>query len=487
MAWRKLPLPARAWPSLEQHPDFYAGLVTTLETEHDYECEVEGELPPVDGTLYRIGPGRYDRGPDRKRMLLDGDGMVQALTLEGGRARFRNRYVRTAKLVAEETAGRFIYPTFSTHGSGPLRHNLGLTLANQANTPVIEWAGRVWAFHESQIPYELTSALDTLGEHPPDPTQPRLRYWAHWKLDATRGVLHLLAIEQGPRSVAHVVTLSASGQIVARHRLPLPRAVYFHDWFVTERHFAFLLHPAYISPAKLLQVLVARETFSEAVAWRPDKGSVLHVVPRDGSEALDIETPACWMWHAINAHDEGDGLICDFVGSDIGGNLGDDGSVLFQLMRGGTVSLPAEPFNTLRRYRVDLARRAVHAEVLDDSANFELPVVSATERGLPHTMAYMIQADPGEVFARSLCQLDARTGLRRAHRFAEGEVCSEPVMLDAIGGPRGTHLATQIYDSRTRCSHFAIFDESRFEQGPVALVRLTHHVPLSFHGYWRAR
>lgn len=176
MSWRKLPLPSSHWPALEDNPRPYAGLISTLETEHDYECEVDGELPPVNGVLYRVGPGRYDRGPDRKRMVLDGDGMVQTLTLRGGGAHYRNRYVRTVKHLAEERAGRFLYPTFSTHGSGPLAHNLGLTLANQANTTVIEWAGAVWAFDESQVPYALTPELETLGERAPDPERPRLRY-----------------------------------------------------------------------------------------------------------------------------------------------------------------------------------------------------------------------------------------------------------------------------------------------------------------------
>ncbi len=485
MSWRKLPLASSDWPALEENPNFYAGLVSTLETEHDYECEVEGELPPVDGVLYRVGPGRYDRGPDRKRMLLDGDGMVQALTLSGGRARFRNRYVRTRKLVAEERAGRFLFPTFSTHGSGPLRHNLGLTLANQANTTVLEWAGTVWAFDESQVPYALDRELETLGERAPDPDRPRLRYWAHWKLDASTGEVHLLAIEQGPRSVAHVVTLDASGRIAARRSAPLPRAVYFHDWFVTERHFAFLLHPAYVSLPTMLRVMVARETFSDAVAWRPERGAVLHLVPRDGSPARDVEAPPVWMWHAVNAYERDGEMVCDFIGSDIGGNLGDDGTVLFQLMRGEPVELPREPFNTLRRFRVDLEGGRLEAEVLDERFNFELPVISATERARPHSRAFMIQADPGEVFARSLYAYDARNGATMSYRFPTGEVCSEPVLLDAVGGDRGAYVATQVYDSRTRRSDFAIFTEAGLGAGPVARIRLRHHVPLSFHGFWQ--
>ena len=94
----------------------YAGLATTLSTEYDYAPHIEGQLPAaLQGTLYRNGPGRFDRGGLRKRMLLDGDGMLQAYQFRNGRVRFRTRFVRTTKYVAEEAAGRFLSRTWSTH------------------------------------------------------------------------------------------------------------------------------------------------------------------------------------------------------------------------------------------------------------------------------------------------------------------------------------------------------------------------------------
>jgi hypothetical protein len=134
------------WPPLAENSLPFAGLLTSLPEEHDYACEVEGQLDGLNGTLYRVGPGLYDRGADRKRMMLDGDGMVQALRFRGGQAHFRNRFVRTNKFVEEAAANRFLYPTFSCHGSGPWRNNLGLSLPNQANTTVLAWGGKLWAF-----------------------------------------------------------------------------------------------------------------------------------------------------------------------------------------------------------------------------------------------------------------------------------------------------------------------------------------------------
>jgi len=484
MAWRKLPLSAADWPALAHNRAPWAGLLSSLPDEMDYRCEIEGRLPALNGTLFRIGPGLYDRGPDRKRMMLDGDGMVQALDLTDGTARFRNRFVRTAKYIAEEKAGRYIYPTFSTHGSGPLRHNLGINIVNQANTTVIEWAGRIFAFDEGQRPYELDSRLETLGERSLDDKQMQLRYWAHWKLDAVHQRLHLLAMVAGPKPAAHVVSLDLKGEIAERQIIPLPRSVYIHDWFVTAGHFAFLLHPAFISLPRILKIATGRETFAHAIEWRPEKGSVLTIASRDGSETRNLEVDPCWMWHSINAFDEGPDVVMDFIGGEMGGGLGDEDSPLFEIMRGKEPVMPSDPINLPRRLRVRPGQKAVEEKILAEGANFELPCVSATERGRPYSQAYMIQADSGAIFAHALCELDGHTLATRSYDFGPHAFCSEPVICDALNGEAGHYLITQIYDSLSKRSHFAVMDRRDFMAGPVARIHLRHHVPLSFHGYW---
>lgn len=484
MSWRKLPLPAVDWPPPDHNPALHAGLLSSLPDEYEYDCEIEGQLPSLEGTLYRVGPGLYDRGPDRKRMMLDGDGMVQALSLARGRARYRNRFVRTTKLLAEQTANRFLYPTFSTHGSGPLRYNLGLDLANQANTTVIEWAGRVFAFDEGQIPYELDRNLGTIGERALDPAQPTLSYWAHWKLDAAHRRLHLLSLVPGPRPVALIVSLDRHGQVAERQTVPLPRSVYIHDWFVTETRFALLLHPAFISMPRLLEILIGRNTFANAIDWRPDQGSILTIVRRGGNECRNIDVTPVWMWHAINAFDNGADLIFDFIGGEVGGGLGDDNSPLFRVMRGVDPNMPAEAVNWPRRLRVRPDQDTPEELVLASDGNFELPCVSATERGRHYTQAYMIKAAPGEIFAHSLCELDEGTLTTRRYDFTSEEYCSEPVICDELDGNPGRYLLTQVYNGRDRRSYFALFDRRDFMAGPIAKLHLKHHVPLSFHGYW---
>ena len=77
---RQLPLAARVFPEAgASGAPPWRGFATSLTEEHDYEAEVEGELPPeLVGSLYRNGPGLFERGDLRKRSILDGDGMMHS-------------------------------------------------------------------------------------------------------------------------------------------------------------------------------------------------------------------------------------------------------------------------------------------------------------------------------------------------------------------------------------------------------------------------
>ena len=48
-------------------------------------------------------------------------------------------------------------------------------------------------------------------------------------------------------------------------------------------------------------------------------------------------------------------------------------------------------------------------------------------------------------------------------------------------------LLVEIHDGKERRSSLAVLDAGRITEGPVARVLFDHHVPISFHGYWKPR
>ncbi len=85
------------------------------------------------------------------------------------------------------------------------------------------------------------------------------------------------------------------------------------------------------------------------------------------------------------------------------------------------------------------------------------------------------------------------TGKTWSYDFGEDLYCGEPVFAPKPGfyySPDADNepgwLLTEVYDSRAKKSFLAILDVDRLQNGPIAIVHLQHHVPLSFHGYWHA-
>ena len=75
------------------------GLTTSISQEYNYEAKVEGKIPSeLGGTLYRNGPGLFQRAGVRKRCILDGDEMIQAFKIFDDRVYFQNKFIRADRI-----------------------------------------------------------------------------------------------------------------------------------------------------------------------------------------------------------------------------------------------------------------------------------------------------------------------------------------------------------------------------------------------------
>ncbi|MFM8966888.1 MAG: carotenoid oxygenase family protein, partial [Vulcanococcus sp.] len=126
-----------------------------------------GAIPPeLEGTLYRNGPGRFERGGHWVHHPFDGDGMITALRFCGGQAELSNRFVRTEGWLAEEQADRFLYRgVFGTQKpGGPVANAFDLRLKNIANTHVVRLGDQLLALWEAAEPHALDpDSLETRG------------------------------------------------------------------------------------------------------------------------------------------------------------------------------------------------------------------------------------------------------------------------------------------------------------------------------------
>src|SRR5215475_3905337 len=232
--------------SADKAPEWLTLLGRSEQGGRDDAPRVEGQVPvDLKGSLYRNGPGLFERGGVRKPHLLDGDGLVQRVSFRDGTVRYQNRFVATRKLAEEEAAGRYLYATWSKRAPGGIFGNLGGgTVLSQAGVTIYPSGGKLYAFDEVSPPYAIDPAtLESLGEAPLGRTDVTFSIKAHTKRDPVNGDWLLAGITHGRTMQLHAIVHAADGTLKAHQVIDSPRQVYLHDFFATESHFVFLLQP----------------------------------------------------------------------------------------------------------------------------------------------------------------------------------------------------------------------------------------------------
>jgi len=462
--------------------EWLSGLACSMSREHDYYPTIEGRLPAaLQGTLYRNGPGRFEFGGARKTHLLDGDGMIQAFDIHNGRVRYRNRFVRTEKFLAEERAGRLMLPTWTARAPGGVLRNIGNRIKSQAGVTTLVKNSRLLAFDEVGLPYGLDpQTLATIGLQQVGPPDVHPDYKAHTKTDPETGNWLVLGVENGARQRLHLVEHAADGTLLRHHRIDSPRQSYIHDWFATERYVLVLLHPLRVSMGRFLSGL---SSFTDSMRWEPGKGNLLVVIDRNAAaEPVTIETSACFMWHSLNAFEAGDSIIADFVGYDEPDHfMGEDAA--FRAIMYGRQGLQ-ECSGTVRRYVVKLRQKQIIEQVLSDE-NHEFPVLDPRKALHRHRFGYFTTGPPGTVFHNGLARLNVDTGQRDVATLGDCVHLGEPIFVpDREASDEQGWLLSVGLDGSSGRSFLGIFRSERLADGLLAKVLLEHPTPLSFHGWW---
>lgn len=447
---------------------FLSGNYAPVRSEDDFELEVVGELPAaLNGALYRTGPNPQfePRGPYH---WFTGDGMLHGFFLENGRARYRNRWVRTPKWQAENAAGRSLYGSFGQ----PADPEAPATDGGVANTNIVPHGGKLYALEEAHEPYEINPRTLETGAY----GQTGGRFTAHPKIDPVTGEMVWFAYSAGPAPLNNQIdygVTDATGRVLRRDRFDAPYASMIHDFMVTDRHVMFPVLPL---TASLERAMRGGAPF----AWDPSKGSFLGVMARNASvETIRwFEAPIAYVFHPMNAWEDGDLIHCDVMEY--------PHAPLFPNADGS--SNPDAPA-ILVRWTIDLAgaSNTINRTVLDDTPG-EFPRFDERRTGLSYRHGWFAAISPSSTLAAfdSIAHVDLATGGRTLARFEVGDTPGEPVFVprhaDAAEGDG--FILTVVHRASGNRSDLAVFEAQDIAAGPIALVKVPRRVPFGFHGNW---
>jgi carotenoid cleavage dioxygenase-like enzyme len=467
------PSPGAPPPVDAAHDPHLSGLFEPVIDEIDAgDLEVVGELPSeMDGMYLRNGPNPRFTPLGSYVFPLEGDGMVHGLWVSGGKARYANRFVHTPMLDAEIAAGRALWGGLMT-GYTPSAEEVGPALAGAMkdlpDINVVRHGGKLLALAESAPPYALTPELATRGRETFGGSLPA-GICAHPKVDPRTGemVVFCYGLE------APYLTWSVLGPDGRARRTPtavpdVDVPVMIHDMALTERFVVLVLGPMYFDVAAAMRG-------GSLLSWRPDDGTRIALIPRDGGPVRWAHTDAFWSWHSANAYDRDDGaVVLDYVEwSRPGGLSPDTGPVV-----GG-----------LSRAVIDPERGAITRDFLTDPHGMEFPRVDDRRLGQRHdVVALGTKTGHHELTGAEFdAVLWVDTAAGRSVTWDAGDLSvGEPCFVPRPGDDDATHgwWVTFATDRTDRSSWFVVFPGADPGSGPVARVRIPVRVPLGLHGAW---
>jgi carotenoid cleavage dioxygenase-like enzyme len=468
-------------PAADHAPGLERAFATVPEERSAEALRLEGDIPSLlRGTYYLNGPARFARGDVRYRHWLDGDGMVCALRFSDEGAHLTARFVRSAKLAAEEAAGRALFRAFGTAFPGD-RLVRGIALESPINVSVYPHAGTLLAFGEQGLPWELDArTLETKSPYNfGGALNPLSPFAAHPKIDPVTGELFNFGISfSATQPSLNLYRFGADGGLVYRRRLPLDEPRSLHDFCFAGRHVAF-----YLAPYLLDMETLAREgkTLLESLRWEPERGSRLLVARReDGELAASVPVGDRYVLHGINAYEEGNHLIVDVL--ELDRPVYDQYNVpdLFPDVA------PGRPV----RLVVDLAAGALvdRREIAYDRAP-DFPAIDPELTGLPYEHFWMLGISKTGTPGRKMFDQVVHASWSHPDRV---EVWQAPPRCYLGGEPafaphpsgEGGWVICQQFDAEAGESAFLVFDAFDVAHGPLAKLALSSPVHLGFHAFF---
>jgi len=462
--------------------DFAPGIETVFDlqlTERCYRIEdIEGRLPAfIEGSYFLNGPARFSQGGFKYRHWLDGDGMVCSLRFSGDEVWFANRFVRTTKFTAEQTAGGPLFRTFGTAFEGDLL-NHGMALESSANVSVYPFRGTLLAFGEQALPWELDPiTLETIGQFSFGGSLSEISpFSAHPKFDPLTGQMFNFGVffsGKTPRLYFYSFDRAGKLRIRTSHELPYPGSI--HDFSISQNYAVI-----YVSPLLLDIERITRggRSVMESLTWKPERGSFMLVIHRDsGQRAAVIPLGGSYCLHMINTFEQDGMLLVDVL--ELDRPIYDQYEPLPEVFTKVGWGRPT-------RYIVDLRKaHATERKEVEYQLAPDFPAVDPSLYSRPYQEFWMLGVShtglQGRKFFDQLVHASWDGGPLDIFQAAPRRYLGgEPVFVRGLSAGEGAVIC-QEFDADRMLSSFLVFDAFNVSRGPVASLQLKEPLHLGFH------
>ena len=443
---------------------------------------IEGRWPDgLRGTLYRNGPAWFDRAGVRYQHWFDGDGLMRAWRIGGGRVVHSARMVGTYKFRQEQRSGRFELPAAGTliENPVPIRNNDDV---NTANTAVVRLGNRVFALWEGGSAIEIDpDSLQTRGPVTWREDLVAAPFSAHPLLERDGSAWNFGSLAFFKGSGLCVWRIGADGKLAQFQVLDTPEPGYLHAFAMTGRHLVFMLMP--------FSMAEVDGAFFQRMKFQPQKPCRVALVPKDALDAprwFECEFTAAY--HFGDAFERGDEVVMRVVRHR---DAEEARSPMASAMRG---QRPGQGERGSTALATDLA--SLHLDLKTGAASWqthgiegvEFPTFDERSQGPARLFAPCTVGHAEAPYFNGIASIDVERGKTQSWRYGARILAEEHRFVPRPGGTRpgeGWLLGT-VLDYRRGRSGVTLLDAERVDQGPVAMAWVPYTTPLGFHGWFAA-
>lgn len=439
----------------------FAPIGDELETDN---LIIEGKIPEdLNGMYVRNGSNPQFK-PYSYTYPFDGDGMLHAIYLSKGQARYKNRYIVTKQLEVDRRFGMSMYGGVNF----PFIRDVKLLKPSDPQMPVkigrfihiIRHAGSYLALHETTSAYEVDAQLNTIGEWNPTQANEPLELNAHTRLDPKTGELFTISYHEDPFISYNV--FDKNGKLTHSGKINLEQSIMIHDFVLTQNHVVIFLCPVVVN-------YIAATEDKQFGNWQPELKTRVLLLPRGNLNAYSqLEMEPFFAYHYANAYENKNEIIVDYVRyAKFSMNLNDMG--------------PANLYRT----SINLIDKTCSSKKLDTLA-IEFPRTNEAVNSLAYRYIYAaISTEKLDNF-NGLIKYDLENNTRQIQNLGNEYDFGEAVFASKLNSEKEDegYVMLFAYHKTKKQSHFLILDAQDISAQPLATVILPRRVPNGLHGSW---
>jgi beta,beta-carotene 9',10'-dioxygenase len=272
-----------------------------------------------------------------------------------------------------------------------------------------------------------------------------------------------VAMGASSRYCAYRIEPGQVGRIVlATH--PVREPAYLHSCGLSSSHLILVEGPLVVIP---LDLLWRDKPYIECYRWEPSRGTGIVLLDRKNGTSRRVEGPPMFVFHHVNAFDEGRDICVDVLAYEDPGII--KALYLNELERGGVVPMPL-----LKRLRIGIGETFTVQTL--SQVPLELPRILPKDQGVAYRDVWGVTRVEGN-FYDGLARLDALDGSSTVWS-SKGCYAGEPV---PVSGPDGEAvILSAVLDSEKKQSFLLCLDAQTMKERARAYVPAV--VPFGFHG-----